>query len=193
MIYLDASALITLISERPYANELQAFLADRPGMPMGTSSVGFIETVRTLDQIGDYPTILQDLARDFTEILLTDEVQDAAAALPSKVRTLDAIHIASAQIIGEAPRNPRDLRQAHAGNRPQRRHSRRGPRPRLTGALASHARAGFRVRHFRRWRRCRRRQNRSTGGVAHQEQQRSGRERPARKSCLVRFARHAPW
>jgi uncharacterized protein len=100
VIYLDASALITLISGRPYATELRDFLADRPGMPMGTSTVGFVETVRTLDRIGDYPTAMRDLIGTFTEILVTDEVRDAAAALPSAVRTLDAIHIASAQIVG---------------------------------------------------------------------------------------------
>jgi uncharacterized protein len=100
LIYLDASALVTLMSGRPYATELRDFLATRPGMPMGTSTAGFIETVRTLDRIGDYPDAMRDLARHFTEILVTDEVRDAAAVLPGGVRTLDAIHLASAQIIG---------------------------------------------------------------------------------------------
>ena len=101
MIYLDASAVVTLISGRPYAHELREFLAAKPAMPMATSTVGFIETVRTLDQVGNYPTVMQDLARTFTEILLTEEVRDAAALLPGGVRTLDAVHVASAQIIGE--------------------------------------------------------------------------------------------
>jgi uncharacterized protein len=101
LIYLDASAVVTLISGRPYAHELREFLAGKPAMPMATSTVGFIETVRTLDQVGNYPTAMQDLVRTFTEILLTEEVRDAAALLPGGVRTLDAIHIASAQIIGE--------------------------------------------------------------------------------------------
>jgi predicted nucleic acid-binding protein len=84
LIYLDASALITLVSGRRYANELRRFLADRPGQPMGTSTVGFVETVRTLDRIGDYPTAMPDLVREFTDILMTE----------------DAVHIASAQVIG---------------------------------------------------------------------------------------------
>ncbi len=100
MIYLDASALVTLISGRPPAAHLRSFLSDRPGMPMGTSTIGFVETVRTLDRIGDYPDVMGDLTRTFTEILVTEEVRDAAALLPSGVRTLDAVHIASAQIIG---------------------------------------------------------------------------------------------
>jgi uncharacterized protein len=57
--------------------------------------------VRTLDRIGDFPTARQDLVRDFTEVLLTDEIRDAAAFLTGGVGTLDAIHIASAQAVGE--------------------------------------------------------------------------------------------
>jgi uncharacterized protein len=56
-------------------------------MPLGTSTVGFVETVRTLDRVGDYPDAMRDLVRHFTEILLTEEVRDAAAALPAGVRT----------------------------------------------------------------------------------------------------------
>ena len=102
MIYLDASALVTLVTGRPYARELREFLAQSPEMPMGTSTIGFIETVRTLHRVGSYPTAMQDLLANFTEILVTDEIRDAAASLPGGVRTLDAIHIASAQIIGDA-------------------------------------------------------------------------------------------
>ncbi|MBY8873695.1 type II toxin-antitoxin system VapC family toxin [Micromonospora sp. PLK6-60] len=102
MIYLDSSALITLLAGRTYATELQEFLASRAGMPMATSSVGFVETVRTLDRIGDYPDAMQMLTRNFTEILLTEEVRDSAAALPSGIRTLDALHVASAQALGDA-------------------------------------------------------------------------------------------
>jgi predicted nucleic acid-binding protein len=102
LIYLDASALITLIAGRQYAAELRQFLAGRPGMPMGTSTIGFVETVRTLDRIGDYPQAMRDLVHNFTEILVTEEVRDQAASLPAGVRTLDAVHIASAQVIGSS-------------------------------------------------------------------------------------------
>ena len=101
MIYLDASALVTLVTGRPYAGELRGFLAQSPEMPMGTSTIGFIETVRTLDRVGSYPTAMQDLLASFTEILVTDEIRDAAGNLPGGIRTLDAIHVASAQAIGD--------------------------------------------------------------------------------------------
>jgi predicted nucleic acid-binding protein len=102
VMYLDASALVTLVTGRPYASELRDFLTQSPEMPMGTSTIGFVETVRTLDRVGSYPTAMQDLLAGFTEILVTDEIRDAAASLPGGVRTLDAIHIASAQAIGDA-------------------------------------------------------------------------------------------
>jgi uncharacterized protein with PIN domain len=102
LIYLDASALIALVAGRQYAPELRQFLSGHPGMPMGTSTIGFVETVRTLDRIGDYPQAMQDLVQNFTEILVTEEVRDQAALLPAGGRTLDAVHIASAQVIGSS-------------------------------------------------------------------------------------------
>jgi predicted nucleic acid-binding protein len=102
LIYLDASALVTLLSRRTYAEELRHFLSARPGMPMATSTLGFVETVRTMDRIGDYPSLMRDLIDRITEILLTEEVRDAAAQLPGALRTLDAIHVASAQVLGDS-------------------------------------------------------------------------------------------
>lgn len=102
MIYLDTSAIVTLLSRCHYARELGEYLASRPSIPMATSSLGFVETVRTMDQVGDFPSLIRELVRDFTEILLTDEVRNAAATLPGRARTLDAVHVASAQIMGDA-------------------------------------------------------------------------------------------
>jgi uncharacterized protein len=100
LIYLDASALVTLLSGRSHSAELRAFLAKTPGMPIATSTIGFVETVRTLDRVGSYPTLMADLVRDVSEIVVTEEIRDAAALLPGGCRTLDAIHIASAQVLG---------------------------------------------------------------------------------------------
>jgi uncharacterized protein len=102
LIYLDASALVTLLARRNYAKDLREFLGGRPVMPMGTSTLGFVETVRTMDRIGDYPGLMRDLVNGFTEILLTEEVRDAATNLSGALRTLDAIHVASAQVLGDS-------------------------------------------------------------------------------------------
>ena len=102
MIYLDASALVTLVAGRTHVTELETFLASRPALPLATSTVGLVETVRTIDRIGSYPTLMADLVRDFTEILVTEEIRDGAALLPQGLRTLDALHVASAQALGES-------------------------------------------------------------------------------------------
>lgn len=101
MIYMDASALVTLTIDREHSDELRRFLSKYPGIPMGSSTIGFVETVRTADKVGTFPTLMTDLIGSCTEIVLTDEVRDCAAQLPQRVRTLDALHIASAMSIGE--------------------------------------------------------------------------------------------
>ncbi|HET9258465.1 MAG TPA: type II toxin-antitoxin system VapC family toxin [Pseudonocardiaceae bacterium] len=99
MIYLDASAMVTFIVRRPHAEPLKAFLASRPTRTC-TSTIGFVETVRTCDQVGTFPNLMASLLRDHDEIRLTDAIRDAAANVPGTVRSLDAIHIASAEHLG---------------------------------------------------------------------------------------------
>lgn len=99
MIYLDASALVTFIVRRPHAEPLTAFLASRAARTC-TSTIGFVETVRTCDQVGTFPSLMADLLRDHAEIRVTDAIRDAAASVPGTVRSLDAIHIASAEHLG---------------------------------------------------------------------------------------------
>lgn len=100
MIYLDASALVTLLAGRKHAKELGRFLDAHAQARTCTSTIGFVETVRTCDQIGAFPNLMASLLRDHAEILLTGEIRDGAAALTGAVRTLDAIHVASAEVLG---------------------------------------------------------------------------------------------
>ncbi|WP_229834393.1 PIN domain-containing protein [Streptomyces xantholiticus] len=99
---MDSSALLTLLTGRSNAAEPRTFLAARPGVPLATSTLGFVETVRQLDKVGSYPTALADLDGMVTEILLTEEVKNLATRVPASLRFLDAIHVASALIMGEA-------------------------------------------------------------------------------------------
>jgi predicted nucleic acid-binding protein len=100
MIYLDASALVTLLVGRLHAKELDRFLDTHAEARTCTSTIGFVETVRTCDQIGAFPHLMASLLQDHAEILLTDEIRDAAGALTGGIRTLDAIHVASAEVLG---------------------------------------------------------------------------------------------
>jgi predicted nucleic acid-binding protein len=99
MIYLDSSALVTAVVERRYATALRRFLADAT-TDTCTSTIGIVETVRTCDQIGSYPNLMARLLRDHEVVGVTDSVRDAAANLPGGVRTLDALHIATAEQFG---------------------------------------------------------------------------------------------
>jgi uncharacterized protein len=101
VIYLDASAIVTLVLERNRVTELQSYLDERPHTPLGTSTIGLVETVRTADRHGTFPNLMAELRDSYTEILVTDEVRDLAAHIPANVRTLDAIHIASAESLEE--------------------------------------------------------------------------------------------
>lgn len=102
MIYMDSSALLTMMTGRNNARALKEFLAERPGRPLATSTIGIVETVRQLDKVGSFPTALADLDSLVTEILLTEEVRDLATRVSGALRSLDAIHVASALTVREA-------------------------------------------------------------------------------------------
>ena len=99
MIYLDTSALVTFIVRRPHADALDRFLAAATTKTC-TSTIGMVETVRTCDQLGSYPNLMAQLLRDHLEVNLTESVRDAAANLPGPIRSLDALHVASAEKFG---------------------------------------------------------------------------------------------
>lgn len=100
MIYLDSSALVTIVVQRRYAKELRGFLAEHADAETCTSTIGFVETVRTCDRIGVFPNLMAALLHDHAEIPLTERVRDAASAVPGMARSLDAIHVASAELLG---------------------------------------------------------------------------------------------
>ncbi|MFC8571124.1 type II toxin-antitoxin system VapC family toxin [Streptomyces sp. NPDC057245] len=93
---MDTSALVTWMARRSHWGALDAFLQQRATEPLATSTLGFVETVRTLDLMGHFPKAMEDLDVRITEILLTREVRDGAALLVGRLKTMDAVHVASA-------------------------------------------------------------------------------------------------
>jgi predicted nucleic acid-binding protein len=101
VIYLDTSALITLITERPGVVDLEAYLQGQGGADLATSTVGLIETVRSCDSMASFPNLMAHLLRDYTELVVTADIRDRAADQPGGLKTLDAIHVATAETLGE--------------------------------------------------------------------------------------------
>ncbi len=101
MIYLDATALVTYVTERSTFAELRDFLAGHSELRGATSTIGLIETVRNCDRVGTFPNLMAQLLREYSELQLTDDIRDRAADLPGGLKTLDAIHVATAETLGE--------------------------------------------------------------------------------------------
>lgn len=101
MIYLDASALMTYVLERPNFVELRVYLRSHSEFAAATSTVGFVETVRNCDRVGSFPNLMTRLLADYDELDVTTDIRDRAASLPGRLEALDAIHVATAEALGE--------------------------------------------------------------------------------------------
>lgn len=101
MIYLDTSALVKLIRVEPESDELADWLDARSEMPWLTSALAEVELPRALIRVGvldGLPAIPSILAR--LDIFEMDGVvrTTAAAYRDPTLRSLDAIHLATAQL-----------------------------------------------------------------------------------------------
>jgi predicted nucleic acid-binding protein len=101
VIYLDASAMVTFVVRRTNFVELQEFLARHSQFRGATSTVGLVETVRNCVRMGTYPNLMSQLLRDYDEFEITTEIRDRAANLPGRLKALDAIHVATAETLGD--------------------------------------------------------------------------------------------
>lgn len=98
MIYLDASAIVKLARNERESSALHVYLADRDGLQQITSDVSLVEVPRAV--VRGEPLVLgiayQALAR-MKKVPVNPSVMMSAASLPPvTLRSLDAIHLASA-------------------------------------------------------------------------------------------------
>jgi predicted nucleic acid-binding protein len=98
--YLDSSAIVKLAVAEPESAALRRYLRRR--RPLVSSALAKTEVARALLPLGEEAVRrgLEVLAR-LELIRISDRILAAAGALPpAELRTLDAIHIATAQQLG---------------------------------------------------------------------------------------------
>lgn len=100
--YIDSSALLKLIVREDETSALEADLAERDGLV--TSALAVVECRRALRRAGP-KRLLQQADEVFDSVYvveLTRPILERAAALePALLRSLDAIHVATALSVGE--------------------------------------------------------------------------------------------
>jgi predicted nucleic acid-binding protein len=98
--YLDSSALVKLAVREPESVALRRYLRRR--RPLIASALTRTEVARALLPLGTEAVRRgQDVLARIDLVRINDRVLDAAGAmLPAELRSLDAIHLATAQQLG---------------------------------------------------------------------------------------------
>jgi predicted nucleic acid-binding protein len=100
-VYLDASALVKLVAPESETDALAAFLVARPSQ--ATSVIGLVEVRRAAKRRpGVSGARVEDVLGRVSAIALDLTTAAAAGSVgPASLRTLDAIHLASAAALGD--------------------------------------------------------------------------------------------
>jgi predicted nucleic acid-binding protein len=104
VIYLDTSALVKLVFQEAESEALAAWLGERTDVPKLSAEVATIELVRTCRRYDEAAlAAARELLVGLDLIPLTSNVVEGAAVVgPVELRTLDAIHVASALAVGDS-------------------------------------------------------------------------------------------
>lgn len=101
VVYLDSSAIVKLIIPEVGSEALRAWLADRP--LRATSAIARTEVLRAVRPEGSVAiTAARAIFLAVDQVSIGESILEAAVLLPpTTLRTLDAIHLATAVSIGE--------------------------------------------------------------------------------------------
>lgn len=101
-LYLDSSAFVKFAVEEPETAALRRFLADRASRRV-SSALLRTESLRAVRHLGaDALATVREGLRRVDLIGIDDRILDAAGTLePRVLRALDAIHMATAQAVGD--------------------------------------------------------------------------------------------
>ncbi len=102
-LYLDSSAIVKLVLPEPETSALVSRLRNDPEVV--SSSLAKLEVLRALKRIEASPAVRRQCEQVLARIALVridDAVLDRAAAIdPAELRSLDAVHLATAMGMGE--------------------------------------------------------------------------------------------
>lgn len=98
MIYFDTSALVKLVFEETESAALVEWLSEREDVPKVSSDLSTVELLRTCRRVDDAAVEGANLLLGGIDLLPMDRaiVEKAASLVPTELRSLDAIHLASA-------------------------------------------------------------------------------------------------
>jgi predicted nucleic acid-binding protein len=105
VIYCDSSALVKLVVDEPESDALEAWLATQPDDAHLVSSVlARTEVVRAVSRYGqEWIEAATELLKSVAVVELDGTLADDAARFdPPELRSLDALHLASALRLGQA-------------------------------------------------------------------------------------------
>lgn len=102
MIYLDTSALVKLVVEEVETGALRRFVAQADPKTLITSALSRAELLRAAQRRGEVTVQkAREVLDGVAEITMTEALLDSAGAIQSPtLRTLDAIHLATAMELG---------------------------------------------------------------------------------------------
>ena len=100
LVYLDASALVKLVVAEAETTALRTYLTHRPHRV--TSILARVEVARALGRVGvDQQSRSEAIFEGLIVVELAAEIVTRAARVgPAALRTLDAIHVATALALG---------------------------------------------------------------------------------------------
>ena len=102
-IYLDSSALVKLVQREAESDRLRRFLRRHRSDQLVTSALARVEVVRAVFAGG--PAAIAQARRQLSrldQVVLSTDLLDSAATLApaGQLRSLDAVHLAAAQVVG---------------------------------------------------------------------------------------------
>ena len=102
--YIDTSAAMKLLAVETHSRALTAFYDEHARSAWVSSALLRIELLRSVRRVlPDSLSLARELLNAFDTVPIDDKTVDAAAAEPDPaLRSLDAIHLATARLFGES-------------------------------------------------------------------------------------------